>query len=122
MGAQLTNEISNNKTATPTPQAPTASIRLQKYRYYIVPPINLNLMEIFEKQAYLEEENIDGSGTNMPKFGTQQNAQNKFKNPHIPVNRQDERTYVHLCWIYMWCGTLWQQDKKEQLFRTNQLL
>ena len=49
MGAQLTNEISNNKTATPTPQAPTASIRLQKYRYYIVPPINLNLMEIFEK-------------------------------------------------------------------------
>ena len=70
MGAQLTNEISNNKTATPTPQAPTAPIRLQKYRYYIVPAINLNLMEIFEKQAYLEEENIDGSGTNMPKFGT----------------------------------------------------
>ena len=22
----------------------------------------------------------------------------------------------------MWCGSLWQQDKKEQLFRTNQLL
>ena len=46
----------------------------------------------------------------------------RFNNPNIPQNRRDERTFVHLCWIYMWCGSLWQQDKKEQLFRTNQLL
>jgi pentatricopeptide repeat protein len=49
-------------------------------------------------------------------------AVSRFKDPFIPVNRKSERTYVYLCWIYMWCGTLWQQEKKEQLFRTNQLL
>ena len=52
----------------------------------------------------------------------QQNVVARFKDPVIPANKKDERTFVYLCWIYMWCGTLWQQDKKEQLFRTNQLL
>jgi len=60
-------------------------------------------MAIFEKQAYLDEENPDCSGNISKK-----NEVSRFKDPHIPQNRKDERTFVHLCWIYMWCGTLWQ--------------
>ena len=45
-----------------------------------------------------------------------------WKYPFVPHNCMEERTWVHLCWIYMWCGTLHQQSGHEKLFRTNQLL
>ena len=44
------------------------------------------------------------------------------RDTRIPSNFRKERTYVHLCWIYMWCGTFKQQERKEKFFRLNQLI
>ena len=79
-------------------------------------------MQEFEEKGYAEE----GSQSEL----TRKNKNGgdcviKFVDPLTKTQcrrKEEERTYVHLCWIYMWCGTLWQQEKKEQLFRTNQLL
>lgn len=38
-----------------------------------------------------------------------------------PLNKK-ERTYIFLAYFYMWCGTLWQQDKNEKVFRLKQIL
>ena len=69
-------------------------------------------MAEFERDSYLQEQQCSeasrGGGATK-----QQAAVARFNNPNIPQSRRDERTYVHLCWIYMWCGSLWQQDKKE---------
>lgn len=95
--------------------------KLKRFRYWILPALNQDLMAEFERDSYCEEASHD-RGENNHRQQNGGNAVARFNNPNIPQNRRDERTFVHLCWIYMWCGSLWQQDKKEQLFRTNQLL
>lgn len=95
-------------------------------KYWIVPPLNPALMDEFERQYFQEEPKDSEGSSKTAKLFYQQRKHDLSKNygepPFIPERRRDERTFVHLCWIYMWCGTLFQQDKKEQLFRTNQLL
>lgn len=85
--------------------------RALRYRYRIVPPFNACLMREFEQigQRDLKEENRKKIAK----------KEQKYERPLIPSNCKNEKTYVFLCWIYMWCGTLFKQDNKEKLFRTN---
>ena len=41
-------------------------------------------------------------------------------NIKIP-NNSKEGVYVYMCWLYMWCYTLTEQDENERVFRLNQL-
>ena len=65
-------------------------------------------MAEFEQVSYCQDACSDANTGGNGSMAKQANAVVKFNNPNIPENRRDERTYVHLCWIYMWCGTLWQ--------------
>ena len=87
-------------------------VMLKKYRYWVVPPLNTTLMAEFERQGFIQESCKENNELQQMK-NNQQNVVARFKDPVIPANKKDERTFVYLCWIYMWCGTLWQQDKKE---------
>ena len=99
-------------------------VEKELFKYWIVPDINPQLIEEFQKMDFFQcqedKKNLlkTGDGSDYGKI----RKKGRYNDPNIPLNRKDERTYVHLCWIFMWCGTLWQQDKKEQLLRTNQLL
>ena len=91
-----------------------------------MPAINKAIMCEFEEQFREEKlakatspKNGNTAGNNaqekapivLPSSGgTQNKVRQEVRRAEM---KQDERTYVHLCWIYMWCGTLWQQDKKE---------
>jgi len=78
------------------------------FHYWIVPPLNPSLMHEFEQKGFFEAN--EGSKDKILDPINKKAACNMRKSvmPFIPPNKREERTYVLLCWMYMWCGTLWQ--------------
>ena len=77
----------------------------------------MSLMEEYERIDF----NKDDELRNYEILRKKQSKDN-WQHPFVPNNCKEEKTWVHLCWIYMWFGTLHQQGGGEKLFRTNQLL
>ena len=86
--------------------------------YRIVPSFKQDLFKSSEIAHYYRiESGDDGKST----LKTVAKAAGRV-HTRVPQNFRKERTFVHLCWIYMWCGTFSQQEKKEKFFRLNQLI
>ena len=83
----------------------------------MVPALKMSFIEEYEVIDFLDE----NKSIEFEKLKLNQDKDGWMR-PQVPNNCKEERTWVHLCWIYMWFGTLHQQSGGEKLFRTNQLL
>ena len=67
--------------------------------YRIFPPFKLTLFERSEQAQFAEVGKLKG------KSAKKMAATAARAHTRVPSNFRRERTFVHLCWIYMWCGT-----------------
>ena len=75
-------------------------------------------MDLFERCEQIEYNYMLENGDSIRSI-KKQVAKSSRRDARIPSNFKKEKTFVHLCWIYMWCGTFKQQERKEKFFRLN---
>ena len=77
----------------------------KRLRYRIIPAFKLSLFNQSEREHYYQNE-VDSyqSGKQKSKMMTKHGPARIHTK--VPQNAKKEQTYIHLCWIYMWCGTI----------------
>ena len=89
--------------------------RSPSLQYRIFPKFR---MDLFERCEQIEYNYMLENGDSIRSI-KKQVAKSSRRDARIPSNFKKEKTFVHLCWIYMWCGTFKQQERKEKFFRLN---
>jgi hypothetical protein len=101
----------------------------EEFKYLIFPSLNQFLYEeinpiYFQKLAPDIISSCDNTITSShyrTESRYQYNSLFEKKRINIPQAIRFERTYIYLCWIYMWCNVLHLQDHEEKKYRYLQL-
>ena len=92
---------SSQKSKSDTTRTSISQDKAPNLRYRIFP---LFKKELFERCEQIEF-NYMVENPDSIKSSKKIVAKTVRRDTRIPSNSKKERTFVHLCWIYMWCGT-----------------